>query len=69
VAIHDDRRKNPRNRGGGDQQIVHPRRRAPPRADLAREIVQTYSQLRYDPGTSSPERVRDLQRLVKAFKP
>jgi transglutaminase-like putative cysteine protease len=41
----------------------------PDDADLAREIVQTYSQLRYDPGTSSPERVRDLQRLVKAFKP
>jgi len=41
----------------------------PEDADLAREIVQTYSQLRYDPGTSSPERVRDLQRLVKAFKP
>ncbi len=41
----------------------------PDDADLAREIVQTYSQLRYDPDTSSPERVRDLQRLVKAFKP
>ena len=41
----------------------------PDDADLAREIVLTYSQLRYDPGTSSPERVRDLQRLVKAFKP
>jgi hypothetical protein len=41
----------------------------PDDADLAREIVETYSQLRYDPGTSSPKQVRDLQRLVKAFKP
>jgi transglutaminase-like putative cysteine protease len=41
----------------------------PDDADLAREIVETYSQLRYDPQTSSPTQVRDLQRLVKAFKP
>ena len=41
----------------------------PDDADLAREIVETYSQLRYDPDTSSPKRVRDLQRLVKTFKP
>ncbi|MFN9775982.1 MAG: DUF4129 domain-containing protein, partial [Burkholderiales bacterium] len=42
---------------------------APPDAALARDIVATYNRLRYDPETVTPERVRDLRRLVDAFKP
>ena len=42
---------------------------APPEAALARNIVAAYNRLRYDPGTVTPERVRDLRRLVDAFKP
>jgi transglutaminase-like putative cysteine protease len=42
---------------------------APPEAALARDIVAAYNRLRYDPDTVSPERVRDLRRLVDAFKP
>ncbi len=38
-------------------------------ADQAREIVAGYSRLRYDPAFSTPERIRDLQRRVRAFKP
>jgi hypothetical protein len=35
----------------------------------ARDIVAAYNRLRYDPDMVSPERVRDLRRLVHAFKP
>lgn len=42
---------------------------APPDAALARDIVATYNRLRYDPDGVTPERVRDLRRLVDAFKP
>jgi len=38
-------------------------------ADQAREIVADYTRLRYDPAFSTPERIRDLQRRVRAFKP
>jgi transglutaminase-like putative cysteine protease len=38
-------------------------------ADHAREIVADYTRLRYDPAFSTPERIRDLQRRVRAFKP
>jgi len=38
-------------------------------AALARDIVAGYNRLRYDPGTTTPERVRDLRRLVRSFKP
>ena len=41
----------------------------PPDAALARDIVARYNRLRYDPDTVTPERVRDLRRLVDAFKP
>jgi len=41
----------------------------PAEAALARDIVATYNRLRYDPDTATPERVRDLRRLVDAFKP
>jgi transglutaminase-like putative cysteine protease len=42
---------------------------APPDAALARDIVAAYNRLRYDPDTVTPERVRDLRRLVDAFRP
>jgi transglutaminase-like putative cysteine protease len=42
---------------------------APQDAALARDIVAAYNRLRYDPDMVSPERVRDLRRLVHAFKP
>jgi transglutaminase-like putative cysteine protease len=42
---------------------------APPEAALARDIVAAYNRLRYDPDTSTPERVRQLRRLVRAFRP
>ncbi len=42
---------------------------APPEAALARDIVAAYNRLRYDPDTVTPERVRDLRRLVDAFRP
>ena len=32
-------------------------------------IVADYTRLRYDPAFSTPERIRDLQRRVRAFKP
>jgi len=38
-------------------------------ADQARGIVADYTRLRYDPAFSTPERIRDLQRRVRAFKP
>jgi transglutaminase-like putative cysteine protease len=38
-------------------------------AALARDIVAAYNRLRYDPETLTPERVRDLRRLVNAFRP
>ena len=38
-------------------------------ADQAREIVADYTRLRYDPAFSTPERIRELQRRVRAFKP
>lgn len=38
-------------------------------ARCAREIVAVYSSLRYDPESSTPERIRQLQRLVREFKP
>jgi transglutaminase-like putative cysteine protease len=41
----------------------------PDDADQAREIVADYTRLRYDPAFSTPERIRDLQRRVRAFKP
>jgi transglutaminase-like putative cysteine protease len=41
----------------------------PPEAALARDIVAAYNRLRYDPVTVSPQRLRDLRRLVHAFKP
>lgn len=41
----------------------------PDDARQAREIVTTYNRLRYDPGSLTPERVRDLRKLVDAFKP
>jgi transglutaminase-like putative cysteine protease len=41
----------------------------PAEASLARDIVAAYNRLRYDPATATPERVRDLRRLVEAFKP
>lgn len=41
----------------------------PQDAALARDIVAAYNRLRYDPDTSTQERVRDLRRLVQAFKP
>jgi len=41
----------------------------PPESALARDIVATYYRLRYDPGSATPERIRDLRRLVDAFKP
>ena len=41
----------------------------PSEAALARDIVAAYNRLRYDPDAVTPERVRDLRRLVKAFQP
>lgn len=41
----------------------------PEDAALARRIVTDYNRLRYDPMSLTPERVRDLRRLVDAFKP
>jgi transglutaminase-like putative cysteine protease len=41
----------------------------PAEAALARDIVAGYNRLRYDPQSATPERVRDLRRLVDAFKP
>jgi cysteinyl-tRNA synthetase len=41
----------------------------PPESALARDIVATYYRLRYDPDSATPERIRDLRRLVDAFKP
>jgi transglutaminase-like putative cysteine protease len=41
----------------------------PPEAALARDIVAAYNRLRYDVDTVTPERVRELRRLVHAFKP
>jgi len=38
-------------------------------AALARDIVAAYNRLRYDPDTLTPERVRQLRRLVDAFRP
>jgi transglutaminase-like putative cysteine protease len=38
-------------------------------ARQAREIVAVYNRLRYDPGSSTPDRVRQFQRLVKQFRP
>jgi len=38
-------------------------------ARQAREIVAVYNRLRYDPGSSTPDRVRHFQRLVKQFRP
>jgi transglutaminase-like putative cysteine protease len=35
----------------------------------AEDIVVRYNRLRYDPDTVTPERVRELRRLVDAFKP
>jgi transglutaminase-like putative cysteine protease len=41
----------------------------PDDARHAREIVATYNRLRYDPASLSPERIRDLRKLVDAFDP
>jgi len=41
----------------------------PADAALARDIVAAYNRLRYDPDSLTTERVRDLRRLVNAFRP
>jgi protein-glutamine gamma-glutamyltransferase len=41
----------------------------PEHAALARDIVTGYNRLRYDPDSASPQRLRDLRRLVTAFRP
>jgi transglutaminase-like putative cysteine protease len=41
----------------------------PQEAALARDIVASYNRLRYDPDSTTPERIRDLRRLVRGFKP
>jgi transglutaminase-like putative cysteine protease len=41
----------------------------PAEAALARDIVAGYNRLRYDPDSVTTERLRDLRRLVDAFRP
>jgi transglutaminase-like putative cysteine protease len=61
----------PRNQDETASRYLHriDRLLEPQDAAHARDIVAAYYRLRYDPTAASPERLRDLRRLVHAFKP
>ena len=61
----------PRHRDETASRYLHrvDRLLGPSEAAHARDIVAAYNLLRYDPDTATPERVRQLRRLVESFRP